>query len=94
MITKCVWLECTFNALMELDYFCIFYVYEFAFEYIKMSKYTHFTIFPDSLSCLQSLHSMNIDHPYILDIMYNYYYISNQGKIVNICWIRVILVYT
>ena len=30
---------------------------------------------------------MNIDHPYISDILYNYYYVSNQGKIVNICWI-------
>ena len=30
---------------------------------------------------------MNIDHPYILDILYNYYCVSNQGKIVNFCWI-------
>ena len=52
-----------------------------------MSKYTYFTIFSDSLSCLQSLHSMNTDHQYILDTLYNYYYVSNQGKIVNICWI-------
>ena len=44
------------------------------------------TIFSNSLSCLQSLHSMNIDHPYILDILYNYYYVSNQGKKVHICW--------
>ena len=44
---------------------------ELAFEYIKMSKYTYFTIFSaDSLSCLQFLHSMNIDHPYILDNIY------------------------
>ena len=50
-----------------------------------MSKYTHFTIFSYSLSCLQSLHSMNIDHAYILDILHTYYYVSNQGKIVNIC---------
>ena len=47
-----------------------------------MSKYTYFTTFLDSRSCLQSLHSMNIDHPYILNILYNYYYVSNQGKIV------------
>ena len=60
---------------------------ELALEYIKISKYTYFTICSDSLSCLQSLHSMNIVHPYILDILYNYYYVSNQGKIVNICWI-------
>ena len=52
-----------------------------------MTKYSHFTIFPDSLSCLQSLHSMNIDHPYILGILYNYYYVSDQGKIINIGWI-------
>ena len=31
---------------------------------------------------IHSLHSMNIDHPYILNILYNYYYVSNQGKIV------------
>ena len=30
---------------------------------------------------------MNIDHPHILDILYIYYYVSNQRKIVNICWI-------
>ena len=52
-----------------------------------MFKYIYFTIFSDSPSCLQSLHSMNIDHPCILDIFYNYY-VSNQGKIVNICWIQ------
>ena len=28
-----------------------------------MAKYTYFTIFSDSHSCLQSLHSMDIDHP-------------------------------
>ena len=33
------------------------------------------------------LYSMNIDHLYILDIPYNYYYVTNQGKIVNISWI-------
>ena len=58
---------------------------ELAFEHIKMSKYIHFTNFSDSFSCLQSLHRMNTDHPYILDILYNYQYVSNQGKIVNIC---------
>ena len=49
---------------------------------------THFTIFADPLSCLQSLHSMNndIDHPYIFDIFYSYC-VSNQGKIVNFCCI-------
>ena len=52
-----------------------------------MSKYTHFTIFSESFSCLQSLHSMNIEHPYILDILYSYFYVSNLGKIVNFCWI-------
>ena len=29
---------------------------------------------------------MNIEHPYILDILYSYY-VSNLGKIVNFCWI-------
>ena len=54
-----------------------------------MSKYSnkHFTFFPDSLSCLQSLHRINIDHPYILDILYSYYYVCIQDKIVNFCWI-------
>ena len=40
--------------------------FELVFEYIKMSKHTHLTIFSDSLSCLQSFYSMNIDHPFIL----------------------------
>ena len=52
-----------------------------------MSKYTYFTIVSYSLSCLQILHSMNIDHPYILDILYSYYCVANQGKIVNVWWI-------
>ena len=30
-------------------------------EHIQISK-SHFKLFSDSLSCLQSLHSMNIDH--------------------------------
>ena len=42
---------------------------QLAFELIKISKDTYFTIFSDSLSCLQSIHNMNIDHPYILDIL-------------------------
>ena len=60
---------------------------ELAFEHIKMSKYTPCAISSDSLSCLLSLHSMNIDDPYIFDILYSYYYVSNQGNIVNFCWI-------
>ena len=30
---------------------------------------------------------MDIDHQYFLDILFSYYYVSNQGKIVNFCWI-------
>ena len=30
---------------------------------------------------------MHIDHPHILDILYSYNYVSNEGKIVNFCWI-------
>ena len=30
---------------------------------------------------------MHIDHPYILDILYSYNFVSNEGKIVNFCWI-------
>ena len=30
---------------------------------------------------------MNIDHPYILDILCNYLHASRQGKIVNFFWI-------
>ena len=52
-----------------------------------MSKYAHFTIYPDSLSCLKPVHCRNIYHPYILDILYRYYYVSNQGKVFNFCWI-------
>ena len=45
---------------------------ELAFEYVKMCKYTYLTIFSNALSCLQSLHSMNTGHQYILDTLYNY----------------------
>ena len=37
---------------------------QLAFEH-KILKDTHFTIFSYSLSCLNSLHNINIDHPYI-----------------------------
>ena len=30
---------------------------------------------------------MNIDHPYILDILCNYLHASRQGKIVSFFWI-------
>ena len=31
---------------------------------------------------------MNIDHPYVLYVLYSYYLVSNQSKtIINICWI-------
>ena len=30
---------------------------------------------------------MNIDHPYIFDILCNYLHASGQGKIVNFFWI-------
>ena len=30
---------------------------------------------------------MDIDDPYILDILYSNYYVSIQGIIVNFCWI-------
>ena len=52
-----------------------------------MSKDTHFTIFSHSLSCLQSLHNMNNEHPLILNILCNYWIASRQGKIVNLFWI-------
>ena len=54
---------------------------QLAFELIKISKDTYFTIFSDSLSCLQSIHNMNIDHPYILYILCNCLHASRQGKI-------------
>ena len=57
-----------------------------AFELIKISKDTHFTIFSDSPSCLQSIHDMNIDHRYIVGIWCNYLHASRQGRIVNYFW--------
>ena len=46
--------------------------FELAFEHIKMSKDTH------TLSCLQSIHSISFVHPFILDIFYSYYCVSNR----------------
>ena len=66
---------------------------ELAIEHIKMSKYTHYTLFSESLSCLQSLHSMNIDHPYILDKLYSYYYACNQDKKSTSAGFQTILAY-
>ena len=37
---------------------------------------------------------MNIDHPYIFNIVLSYYCASNQDKIVNFCWMLIaILIY-
>ena len=55
---------------------------EFAVECIRISKNTHFTIFSDSLS-LQSLHNMNIDHPFISSISYNYRQVVEKSKKIN-----------
>ena len=43
----------------------------------------------DSLSCLQSLYNMNIDHPYISSTCISHYYhqVLEKDKIVNFCWI-------
>jgi hypothetical protein len=38
---------------------------QLAFEYIRISSNKHFTIYSDSLSCLQSIRNINIDHSYI-----------------------------
>ena len=60
---------------------------QLAFEYIKFSNEKHFTIFSDSLSCLQSISNMNIDHPYILDILNQHFLLRKLGKIIEFCWI-------
>ena len=65
----------------------IYTAIQLAFEYIKFSNDKHFTIFSDSLSCLQSISNMNTDHSYILDIINQHYLLSKQGKIVEFCWI-------
>ena len=60
---------------------------QLAFEYIKTSNDKRFTIFSDSLSCLQSIKNMNIEHPFILDILKQYCILTRQSKIVEFCWI-------
>jgi ribonuclease HI len=60
---------------------------QLAFEYKRISSNKHFTIFSDSLSCLQSIKNMNIDHTYILDIVKKYYLLTKQNKSVEFCWI-------
>jgi hypothetical protein len=49
---------------------------QLAFEYTRISSNKHFPIFSDSLSRLQSIRNMNIDHPYILDIVRKYYLLT------------------
>ena len=57
------------KAMIELD-----------FEYIvyKDIGKTFFTIYSESTFCLQSLYNMNIDHPFILGILCNYYKLLNK----------------
>lgn len=50
------------------------------FEYIRISKNSHFKIFSDSLPCFQTLHDMNIDHSYISSILYNYHQVVGKGQ--------------
>jgi ribonuclease HI len=60
---------------------------QLAFEYIKTSNDKQFTIFSDSLSCLQAIKNTNIEHPFILDILKQYCILRRQNKIVEFCWI-------
>ena len=60
---------------------------QLAFEYIKTSNDRRFIIFSDSLSCLQSIKNMNIEHPFILDILKQYCILTKQNKTVEFCWI-------
>lgn len=60
---------------------------QLAFEYIKSSTANKFTIYSDSLSCLQSIKNMKIEQPYILDLLVQYYHLTHQGKVIEFCWI-------
>ena len=61
---------------------------QLAFKFINISNNKRFTIFSDSLSCLQSIKNMDIEHPYILDILKQYNCISTKpNKSVEFCWI-------
>ena len=56
---------------------------QFSIQLLSISKFQKIHIlqfFSDSLSCLQSLHNMNIDHPYILDILVITYVFLNKVK--------------
>ena len=54
------------KAMIELD-----------FEYIKISE-KHFLQFILSQLFVYSIYNMNIDHPYILGILCNYYKLLNK----------------
>jgi hypothetical protein len=55
---------------------------------LSVCKRLHFRLLQNhSLSCLQSIRNMNIDHPYILDIVKTYYLLTKQNEIVEFCWI-------
>ena len=48
-----------------------------------MSLYTDLRV----LLCLQFVHYIYIDHPYISYILQSYYHIAEQSKIVSFCFI-------
>ena len=56
-----------------------------AYRYVQIYTFTIYIFrFTFLFTCF---HSMKIDRPYILDTLYTYCFVSNQGKIVNCCCI-------
>ena len=58
-----------------------------AFDKIERSGKQKCIVCVDSLSCLQTIEQLNIDHPLVLDIMNKYLEIRSLSKLVKFCWV-------
>ena len=57
-----------------------------AFSIVRERRDKHFTIFSDSMSCLQAICGCKLSNPLICDILTEYQNLVSQGKVVDFCW--------
>ena len=58
-----------------------------ALQYIQKSKHNSFIICTDSLSSLQAIENLNINHPIILDIIKFHHHLTSRNKAIIFYWV-------
>ena len=58
-----------------------------ALEQIKDSNASKYIVFTDSLSCLQALHHMKLEHPLIGMVIRKCLFLNIAKKVIVFCWV-------